>query len=251
MPYVGTTSRGLTSRDGLWLAAAVLLHACLLLLPVEPEPVNNAPAERALVIELNFQQMVEQPFVQPLPEPEPPHDPKEPELPQQQEEPIPDPVMEIAADDENSMPEEAVEPVDPTPTHSTAVLLQSAIDRDWPLATEDEHRKLGVFTPRKMPENWRPGITLEDNLFNGMTVPRRTEIVDRWISPDGSQNVVINTPTGDVLCGRGLAWNPMQPLVENVIQYRPCGGGGKRTFEMPDRYRKNADLGEIANSTTN
>ena len=253
MPYVGTTSRGLTSRDGLWLAAALLLHACLLLLPVTPEPVSHSLPDRSLVIELNFEQMVEQPFVQPqpLPVPEPAHDPIEPELPQQQQEPIPDPMMEIAAEDEIIMPEEAEEPINSTPAHSTARLLQSAADRDWPMATEDAHRKLGVFVPGKMPENWLPGISLEDNLFNGMTVPRKTEIVDRWISPDGAQNVVINTPTGDTLCGRGLAWDPMQPLVENVIQYRPCGGGGKRTFEMPDRYRKNADLGEIANSTTN
>jgi hypothetical protein len=253
MLYVGTTERGLTSRDGLWLAIAVIAHAGLLLAPINPEPPGEPAAERSLLIELKLQPMVEQPFVQPepLPEPDPPPDPTEPKLPQQQTEPPPVPVMEIAAEDENAAPDDAGLPAEKAPAVSTALLLQSAADQNWSMTTEGTTRKLGVFVPREMPQNWRPGITLEDNLFNGMTAPRKIEIVDRWISPDGSQNVVINTPAGETLCGRGLAWDPMRPLVENIIQYRPCGGGGKRTFEMPARYLKNADNSGIANSTSN
>jgi hypothetical protein len=160
-------------------------------------------------------------------------------------------LTEIAAQVDGEATGEAGLSTDLIPTRSTAVLLQSAADRDWPLAKEDTPRKLGVFLPRKVPENWRRGITHENNMFNGMTVPRKVEIVDRWLSSDGSHNVVINTPTGDTFCGRGLAWDPMQPLVEHVMQFRPCGGGGKRTFEMPDRYRKNSLFEVIANSTTN
>jgi hypothetical protein len=251
MTYVGTTDRGLTSRDGLWLAVAVMVHAGLFLVPISPEPPNGPLAERSLLIELKLQPLVEQPVVQPEPQPDPPPDPTVPERPQQQTEPPPDPVIEIVADDKNTTLDKAGLPAETTPTLSTAILLQSAADQNWSMATEDATRKLGVFVPRGIPENWQPGMTLEDNLFNGMTVPRKIEVVDRWISPDGAQNVVINTPSGDTFCGRGLAWDPMQPLVENVIQYRPCGGGGKPTFEMPDRYRKNADNTGIANSTTN
>ncbi len=67
--------------------------------------------------------------------------------------------------------------------------------------------------------------------------PGKTEIVDRWLAADGSQNVVINTP-GHTLCGRLLAWDPMQPLIEHVVQYRPCGGGGKRVLEMTQRIKR-------------
>lgn len=252
MPYFGTTDRGLTSRDGLWLAVAVIVHAGLLLVPISPDPPSGPLAERSLSIELKSQPIVEQPFVQPgrQPEPDLTPDPTVPKRPQQTE-PPPEPVMEIAAEDENATLDKAELATEKAPVISTAFLLQSVADQSGSMAAEDTTRTLGVFKSRGMPENWKPGMTLEDNLFNGLTVPRKIEIVDRWISPDGSQNVVINTPSGDTFCGRGLAWDPMQPLVENVIQYRPCGGGGKRTFEMPDRYRKNADNTGIANSTTN
>ena len=88
-------------------------------------------------------------------------------------------------------------------------------------------------------------------MFNGMVLPNKTEIVDRWLAADGSQNVVVNTPDGHTLCGRARAWDPMQPLVEHVMQFRPCGGGGKRTFEMPRRHERLTDVTSLANSTTN
>ncbi len=77
---------------------------------------------------------------------------------------------------------------------------------------KDDSRRLGVFVPQALPENWRSGIISRDNLFNGMVLPNKTEIVDRWLAADGSHNVVINTPSGQTFCGRALAWDPMQPV---------------------------------------
>ena len=79
---------------------------------------------------------------------------------------------------------------------------------------------------------------MEDNLFNGMVLPTKTEIVDRWLAADGTHNVVLNTPSGDTLCGRAQAWTPMNPLFEPIMTFWKCGGGGKRAFKMPDRYMR-------------
>jgi len=249
LPNAGMTKRGLTSRDGLWLSIAVVLHAGLFLVPVSKEPSDERSPAPALTIELLYRPVAVQPFVQrqPVPEPEPVQ-PPEPETTTPPE-PEPAPVTELAVEDEIPPTTEIAE--EPHTAMSTAVLLQSAADRKWPLPPEDTGRQLGVFVPQDVPENWKPAITVEDNRFNGMTVPRQVQVVDRWLSPDGSYNVVVNTPNGDTLCGRGRAWDPMQPLVENVVMFSSCGGGGKRTFEWPDRYRNSADNNPIANSTTN
>jgi len=252
MPYTATTTRGLTSRDGLWFAVAASLHAGLLLLPFSPESDSEPLTQHSLLIELKLERPVARPFVQKNSLTEPDSlEPIEPERFQQQIASPPDPAMEIVEQADTERPNNTESKATPAPVVSTAVLLQSAADQDWPLATEATTRKLGVFVPQEIPENWRPGITLNDNLFNGMTVPRRVEVVDRWLSPDGTHHVVINTPTGDTFCGRGLAWDPMQPLVEHTMMFRSCAGGGKRTFEMPARYRKTADNSVIVNSTTN
>lgn len=101
-------------------------------------------------------------------------------------------------------------------------------------------RKLGSSEYNKRPPIWRTGINgsgllMEGNTFDGMMAPAETELVDRWQATDGSNNVVINTPNGDTLCGRAEAWNPMQPMVEHLMMFRSCGGGGKRTFSMAAR----------------
>jgi hypothetical protein len=92
-------------------------------------------------------------------------------------------------------------------------------------------RQLGNIPARDQLPAWSPS----GNLFDGMVAPPETEIVDRWLAADGSQNVVVNLPSGETLCGRAEAWNPMQALVEHVMMFRSCGGGGKRTFEMASR----------------
>jgi hypothetical protein len=121
---------------------------------------------------------------------------------------------------------------------STARLIESLNHINRVIPDHGKNRELGVHAPGQIPENWRPGIRLEENRFDGMVVPRRVEIVDRWLAADGSHNVVMNTPGGETLCGRAQAWNPMSPLLEPIMMFRRCGGGGKRGFKMPDRYMR-------------
>jgi hypothetical protein len=121
---------------------------------------------------------------------------------------------------------------------TTARLLDSAGKMEWPTRIGDDSRLLGVFVPQPLPENWRSGGLSGDKILDPIVLPGKTEIMDRWLAADGSQNVVINTPGGHTLCGRLLAWDPMQPLIEHVVQYRPCGGGGKRILEMTKRIKR-------------
>jgi hypothetical protein len=100
--------------------------------------------------------------------------------------------------------------------------------------------QLGIHVPHDLPPNWQRGTGAKalqsvDNMFDGMTNPSRTEIVDRWLAADGSRHVVVNLANGQTLCGRAEPWNPLQPLVEHVMMMGACGGGGKRTFSMAAR----------------
>jgi hypothetical protein len=129
------------------------------------------------------------------------------------------------------------EPEAPTTHQLREWIVQSELDKSA-IAPE---RQLGSARSYRPPANWRPHagapyLAESDNRFNGMAAPAEVEIVDRWLASDGSQNVVVNLPNGDTVCGRAEPWNPMQPLVEHIMMFRPCGGGGKRTFTMPDRY---------------
>ncbi len=101
-------------------------------------------------------------------------------------------------------------------------------------------RQLGSGEHSKQASAWRTGaqagaLTAERNTFEGMMAPGKTEVIDRWLAADGSQNLVITTPGGETLCGRGEAWDPMHPLVEHLIMFRSCLGGGKRTFTLAAR----------------
>jgi len=242
MQLTASTNRRLNFRDGIWLCLAIVLHALLLLIPVAPDSAPNLATD-AVVVTLLSAKAIEQPLAEtvdtPLSEvlaPDPQPAPRLPVEPQ-----------EITLQED---PGEEV-PTNPAPIITTARLLDSAGHVKWVSSQPDESLHLGVYSPRPLPANWTSGMVTEDNLFDGMVVPRKTEIVDRWLAADGSHNVVIHTPGGDTFCGRALAWDPMQPLVEHVMQFRPCGGGGKRTFDMPRRSALPTDIIQVANSTTN
>jgi hypothetical protein len=233
------------SRDTLWLCLAIVIHALLLLTPVLKKD-HTTTSTPPLNITLLAPPPIERPFVE---EPES----KKTELPVVKNKTVaPDdpPVPELARLEE---PEDRADLETPGKAVilTMARLINSASEMEWPAPVADDSRQLGVFVPQSLPKNWRSGIGIEDNLFNGLVLPGKTEIVDRWLAADGSHNVVINTPTGLTLCGRARAWDPMQPLVEHVMQFRPCGGGGKRTFEMPRRLDRLSDVTSLANSTTN
>ncbi len=219
-------------RDAMWLALAVLLHAALLSIPLRDGP--PAPGlSRAISISL---------FKAPrnraeLDEVRPTAQSREYALPPA---PAERPGPETRTTDAEE-PEAGEESVD----SSAAALLDSLNGFQWPTRADSQSRRLGDFTPPGVPENWRPRITVEDNPFNGMVAPAQTEIVDRWLAADGSQRVVVNTPSGDTLCGRARRWDPMNPLLEPVMNWWKCGGGGKREFRMPDRFMR-SNRGPVA-----
>jgi hypothetical protein len=216
-------------RDGAWLFFAVLIHGCLLFIPLK-EFVAGPREARILAVQLTVPPKPVKPPVEPpatptqAPEPEPPKaETPEPQTPAPiAQQPEPEPA--------------ATQPPEPL---TAAALVESTRRFKWSVPEPDRTRRLGEARPYEVPENWRPGIELEDNLFDGMTVPAEVEVVDQWVAADGSRNVVLNTPSGDTLCGRAQAWDPLNPLVPQLMMFRTCGGGGKRTFKMPDRYMRN------------
>lgn len=245
MSATATSIKRWDVQDSLWLCLAIVFHALLLLIPVLQKN-DTSTSTAPLNITLLAPPPIEQPFVQ---EPET----RKNELPAVKnktvvadEQPVPD-LTSLEEPEDRPDQEPPVKEVILT----AARLLDSANKIEWPAPDEDNSRRLGVFVPQALPENWRSGISSEDNLFNGMVLPDKTEIVDLWLAADGSHNVVINTPSGQTFCGRAQAWDPMQPLVEHVMQFRPCGGGGKRTFEMTQRLEQLTVINSLANSTTN
>jgi hypothetical protein len=227
-----SASMRLKRHDMLWLAIAVSLHAILLLIPLrhppsatELTPVLSVSLLTPVNKDLDFENR--EPPVATAVELQAPD-----ELPLRQGLPLA----------EKSIPADpaAMEagPEDPLTPITTARLLDSASRFKWPVIDKKETRQLGVFAAQQIPDNWRPRITVEDNLFNGMVLPTKTEIVDRWLAADGTHNVVLNTPSGNTLCGRAQPWTPMNPLLEPIMTFWKCGGGGKRAFKMPDRYMR-------------
>lgn len=216
-------------RDGAWLVAAMLLHGCLLLIPLSQySPLVTEP--EILSVSLLKPPIAEIKTIEPVVTPQ--------TIEQPAQEPEPAPVPQVAQQTEESaepFPLEADAPELPT----AARLLDSTRQFKWSDPEPSKTRRLGEAPVYAVPGNWLPGIELQDNLFDGMMVPARTQVVDHWVAVDGSRNVVLNTPSGETLCGRAQAWDPMHPMVEQLMMFRTCGGGGKRTFKMPDRYLKN------------
>jgi hypothetical protein len=235
-------SRRLKVRDGIWLCLALVFHALLLLIPVTHNPAPE-PATALVTVTLLAEDLLEDPFVGTL-------EAEQEIIPPPQDEPASLPIAERPGFTRQEDPIKEI-PAPPAVILTTARLLDIASQFEWLLPQADEHRQLGVFTAPPLPENWRPDIGAEDNVFNGMVVPDKTEIVDRWLAADGSHNVVLSTPTGHTLCGSARPWDPMQPLVEHVMHFRSCGGGGTRSFEMSYRHTRPGDTTRVANSTIN
>lgn len=225
----------ISKRDGLWLAMAVLAHALILLIPMQADP-PPASKDRAISVSLMTPPQVpaerEQEVLPELQDITPL--PREPEWVEQSPEPE-KPVVEIEDDQEANV---AFKP----PAISAARLIDTVRRFKWPQTREKSTRQLGIPHIPALPENWRPGISHDDNIFDGMILPGKTEVLDRWLAADGSHNVVIETPGGHTFCGRRQAWDPMNPLLEHVMMFRPCAGGGKRQFQMPKRYQSRRDF---------
>ena len=223
-----TAGMRLGRRDALWLAVAVSFHAVLLLIPLRQAlqvPENSRKLSVSLLTAPGKWEALREVLPTARPMEQPPAGG------------VPGPaVPEIRAPLQPESPESA--PRQSGTEASAAILIDSLNRIDWPSRGEDGRRRLGVFKPQPIPHNWRPSIKVEDNRFDGMAVPAVTGIVDRWLAADGSHRVVVNTPRGETLCGRAQAWNPMQPLIEPVMSWWKCGGGGERAFRMPDPFMR-------------
>lgn len=230
-----------------WLVLAMLLHAMLLLIPAQ-QGLSPGPAAKSLAVVLTrawqaapgtaesapvtakmdraqaeAEPMPSPPEPRSAPEPAPPSMPRHPEA----EEP------RLAAPVRGDAPSPDAGSLDQAVT--AARLLDLANPRNWRLPGASEAHRPGELAPRPPPSDWQSGTSLGPSRFDGRALPKRVEIVDRWLAPDGSHNVMIETPTGEMLCGRAAAWDPMQPLVEHVMMYRSCGRA-RSTFEWPERY---------------
>jgi hypothetical protein len=222
-------------RDGRWLLAAVLLHALILTIPVDlAETPQTRPQRIALALQPRWRPLIPQPV-----QPEAAVKAPDPAIP------APEKIPDSAVQQQDAASTLSDPPQQNSPALSLARLLDSASMINWELPEERASRQLGVFTPQPVPENWRPRILVEDNRFDDAVLPTRVLIVDRWLAADGSHNVVIETPTGHTLCGRAEPWNPMNPLFEPIMMFRPCGGGGERTFKMPHRFHARRDLPDL------
>jgi len=214
-----------------WLAAAMLAHALLLLVPAKRDQ-SSYQASPALAIAL-------------LRAAPPAPTAREPNLQERPDETVQEGLRSAAPEQQAA----ETTPVEESPAEppgefiperqqpSTAYLLDLAGRQQWSVPETSATRHLGKHVPRAMPPNWRPAMRPEANRFDGMVAPAELEVVDRWLAADGSHNVVITAPDGETYCGRAEAWNPMNPLVEPIMSYRKCGGGGQRTFDMPHPYR--------------
>jgi hypothetical protein len=233
--------------DFTWLALAIGVHCALLLLPLHhlqlPADLRQAEPRQAITVDLvPYPQVMK---AQTLPEGEPfmasqetAVTPSRPDSESSTAPPTPiSAPASIAADQslaDDTTTKTGIKRI------SLARLVDLASRMSFTKMQSPAPRQLGSSEYSKQPPSWRTGaagnaLMPAGNTFDGMMAPVETELVDRWQAADGSNNVVINTPNGDTLCGRAEAWNPMQPLVEHLTMFRNCGGGGKRTFSMAAR----------------
>jgi hypothetical protein len=197
---------------------AVLLHALLLLIPAKkPAPV---PIQRSVAVDVRFKssardEALPTPPVEPVPVPQP--------VPQTV--PMPESLPESLP----SAPSLVAEPVLKTrPEVTTALLLEQARALEWKAPDQPARTPGLAYIPDLPPNLARPVLPMTPNRFDSYVLRGEQEILDQWMEPGGTINAVVKLPNGDILCGRLSPWSMMDPLVEPVAMYRPCGGGGKR-----------------------
>lgn len=211
-----------------WLAMALAAHALLLLLPINRGGDSAAPAARSLQVKLQT--------IRPL-VPRIRHERPGPGDTAQSGGPAREKTLPLP---QSETPFELHEPELETPVTvlSTARLLHSAREASLEQQRTQPLRQLGAPLHRRSDEAALPGSgSFLGRSLAGAFAPASTVVVDRWLASDRSHNVVMNLPNGETLCGRAEAWDAMRPLIESVMMFRRCGGGGARTFTMPaDRH---------------
>lgn len=229
-------------REFSFFAVALLIHGALLLLPMKTWQAHQSAGEHR-------QDLIQ---VQLRPAPEIPSAPLEP-LPEVQGQALPEKkpaadytLAEIPPPSDKPVPEDqASSDTSPVQALSTRQLRLQAAQAAKLVPPAQSNPGLGIPKPRAPPANWNkhagaPFLSSFDDRSHEVTLPEATTVLDRWQAADGSHQLMVQLPNGDSLCGRAAAYNPMQPLVEPVMMFSPCGS--KPTFTMPDRYRKGPDL---------
>ncbi|MGD8680330.1 MAG: hypothetical protein PVJ33_08160 [Lysobacterales bacterium] len=231
-----TRSPGYRLRRGdlLALGIALTVHAALLSVPLYRWQTGDQAA-RAIAVSLLTRTPVPPPPAEPDRAREKTHSSSASAEPPVSDRPEPGPTPDASPRSPPPQPAEATTAEDASRT--VARLLDQLRRQPFAPPEADGQRKLGVLTPSPHPRNWRSGQVMEWRRPGGTPLPAQVEILDRWKAADGSHNVIVETPGGDLLCGRAEAWNPVSPLVEPVMMFKSCGRG-KPTFEMERPYRE-------------
>ncbi len=124
---------------------------------------------------------------------------------------------------------------------NTQQLRQWVEQADGLAPPQQGNRTLGTASSTLPPANWNRHAGAAffasfDDRSHEPNLPADVTVVDRWQAADGSHQVVVQLPTGESLCGRAEAHNPMQPLVEHIMMFGVCGK--TPTFTMPERFNK-------------
>jgi hypothetical protein len=226
-----------STRFASFLAAALVLHGLLLLLPAQrglkPSEVLQSLSitlqgvrKPAAVMETGLDPAPAPPASVPVaPTAAPPA--TVPTATVTEQPPLPPPPMDF----ERTQP-------DSDPDLSAARLLDDAFRMRWEVPGDAASRRLGQPAPRLRFEPAR-SAGRDPSVRTGSLPDSGIEVVDRWRSADGSQNLLVRTASGGMLCGRAEAWDPLRPMAEPVMMWRDCGSG-EPTFEWPDSYRNSA-----------
>jgi len=235
----------LNARDLSFLALAVAVHAALLLLPLKAWQVSQRELSDSLTVRL-------QPFAKPAEsvtriesEPEPVPVPAPEPHSRQTAPPAEKPAFQT--DQRKPALNFSLEEIPPPPAESPGQKLDSrqlrrlAEETNLITPQQGSGSLLGSTREYQAPSNWNrhagsPFFADFDNRSHVVTLPEDVEIVDRWQAADGSHQVVVNLPSGEVICGRAEAYNPMQPLVEHIMMFSICGK--KATFTVPEHFKK-------------
>jgi hypothetical protein len=217
-----------------WWILAIVAHAALLWVPIawyeardpssEAEPVTVtivAPAPAAEDLEAT--------------------DPAEPSPPEKAPERVPEAPTEMTREHAPDTPAKSPAPMmadtpppegieEPEPVSlEVQKLLETVAAMDWS-QPEEVPGVIGRSTKSEVTEWLRqPVLALEGNTFDGMSAPSEVEVTDRWMSPGGTQNVVIRAPDGNTYCGRQGPADDLRPWLQMPMLFHRCAGGGKRS----------------------
>jgi hypothetical protein len=255
-------SRILNGSELIWLLIALIVHALLFTLPLQQQQdaLRDVIDASKLPVFINLTRpQVKKPAQPVMPSEKQVTVPETQPRPATITEKIRDQPQEPASSPADTIKDLVPDEAEETPVKhlSTALLLHSVEDGSWTVHLPPEDgRTLGQPDKFSLPANWQKGtgakyFNPEDNMFNGMVAPATVEVLDHWVATDGSRNIVFNSPDGNTYCGRAEYADPMRPQFVPLMMFRPCGGGGKRTFDMsaPKSYSRDF-IDSVVNSTT-